>query len=499
MEFVKLKHLLAHLPTIQVRGSETIEISSMTANSRQVAPGALFIAKKGLRTDGVQFIPDAVAAGAVAVLTDLYNPFYAQITQLICSDIPEAEALLAKAFYGAPDERLFLVGITGTNGKTTTSYLVHHLLTHLKVSCGLIGTIQWIVGSHILPSTQTTPDIITNYKLLHDMNSAACVMEVSSHALEQGRTRGLSFDAAIFTNLTQDHLDYHPTMEAYAAAKAKIFSSLQGTAIVNADSPWTPKLLEHCSAPRLTYGIDSSCDLRASNIELSAQGTQFHVSYQGATKILHTPLIGRFNVYNILAAASVGLLQGYPLSLVLSHLSSFAHVAGRLERVHNPLHIPLFVDYAHTDDALSNVLSTLREIQQNGKIITLFGCGGERDPFKRPKMGAVAEALSDYVILTSDNPRNENPETILRQIQSGFVNPAAALVIPDRKLAIQKAIELATPQDIVLLAGKGHETQQIFAHQTLHFDDREVALSLCQAIREKRLPGLPIDATVTAQ
>ena len=490
MERIKLKKLLKNIPVEAIKGSKDIEISGLCSNSKLVAPGDLFIAKKGLTHDGAYFIPDAIAAGASAILTDLYNPFFSHITQIIHPDVASIEAAIANEFYGHPSERLFLVGITGTNGKTTTSYLVRHLFESNEIGCGLIGTIEWIVGNHVFPSGKTTPDILQNYKLFHDMVMKGCqssVMEVSSHALDQGRVRAIEFDVAVFTNLTQDHLDYHKTMEKYAQAKSQLFSTLNieekkgfaKKAVVNADSPYFLQMIASCRAEILTYGIERPCDLRAQQVQLSALGVEFELNYRGEKIPFSSSLIGRFNVYNILAAIGVGLSRGLVLKEILKGLSTFKSVPGRLERVPNDQGLNIFVDYAHTDDALFNVLKTLNELKK-GHLITVFGCGGNRDPSKRPKMGAVVEALSDRFVVTSDNPRHEDPEEIIRNILDGLKKPDQALVIADREKAINHAIHLARPDDIVLIAGKGHENYQIFSHHTIDFDDRIIAQEACR-------------------
>ncbi len=480
---IKLKKLLKDIPDIAIRGSKEIDITGITANSKSVGPGNLFIAKKGLTQDGARFIPDAIAAGASAILTDIYNPFYPHVVQIIHPAVDTIEALLARTFYDNAAASLFLVGITGTNGKTTTSYLVKYLLDTLKLPCGLIGTIEWIVGQHVFPSTQTTPDVITNYKLFHDMvvgGCKSCVMEVSSHALHQGRVNAIDYDIAIFTNLTQDHLDYHQDMDSYAAAKARLFSSLKptSTAIINVDSPWHTHMTTSCNASILTYGIDTPCDLKAEAISLNSSGMHFTVCYQNKRYPFQCPLIGRFNVYNCLAAIATALVSNFPIERILKLLSAFPKVPGRLERVPNAKDLSIFVDYAHTDDALKNVLETLQEIK-TGRLITVFGCGGSRDADKRPKMGAIVEAHSDVAIVTSDNPRQEDPLEIIRQILPGFKNPSQAIVIADREAAIQAAVAMAKPTDLILIAGKGHETYQIFSHQTIDFDDRLVASAAC--------------------
>lgn len=488
MELVKLKKLIKQIPDIAVRGSKDIEITGISSNSKLVAPGNLFIAKKGLLHDGARFIPDAVESGAVAILTDMYNPFYSHIVQIIASDVSSVEALIAQEYYAHASSRLYLMGVTGTNGKTTTSYLIKHLFDRLDVPCGLIGTIEWIVGQHYFPSSQTTPDVITNNKLFYEMRMQecqACVMEVSSHALEQGRVHSVEFDAAVFTNLTQDHLDYHKTMQAYADAKSLLFSSLKNhektfpkLAIVNGDCPYSQRMIQDCPSQILTYGIDNSCDLQAADIRLSPNGMRMNIHYRGMSYPFVGELIGRFNVYNLLAAIGAGIARSFPIDRILDTLSSFHTVQGRLERVENAKELNIFVDYAHTDDALVNVLKTLREITE-GQIIIVFGCGGNRDALKRPKMGCAAEAFSDVVIVTSDNPRSEDPMEIITQILSGFKQPSKVQVIVDRKEAIRTAVNLCKPEDVLLIAGKGHETYQIFSHGTVAFDDRKVALEAC--------------------
>ncbi len=485
----KLKKILKEIPEILVKGSREVEITGICADSRLVAPGNLFIAKKGLTIDGSRFIHQAVQAGAVAILTDLYDPFLpGNIVQLIHPQVRVLEAKIAAAYYEDPSKKLFLVGVTGTNGKTTTTYLIRHLLQ----DCGLIGTIEWSIGKRVLAAQYTTPEIITNQRLLREMVTEGCTsvaMEVSSHALEQGRVEGLDFDVAVFTNLTQDHLDYHETMEAYASAKAKLFTALGAVkastkpwgkrAIIHADSPWAERMIEHVRGEVFRYGIqsDSQIDLCAKELELHSTGTIFTMEYRGKTLPVKTALIGRFNVDNCLAAAAVALARGISLEEIALRLQTFCGVPGRLERVENDRDLPIFIDYAHTEDALQNVLQTLREVTK-GKIITVFGCGGERDRGKRPKMGKVATSFSDMVMITSDNPRGEDPHVIISEIVAGCSDPTRYVVEVDRRSAIRKAIEIATSADVILIAGKGHERYQMVGSSRLEFDDHEVAASL---------------------
>jgi UDP-N-acetylmuramoyl-L-alanyl-D-glutamate--2,6-diaminopimelate ligase len=488
MEPVKIRKLLKNIAVQAVKGSKEVEITGITSNSKLVAPGHLFIAKKGLTVDGARFISDAVAAGAVAVLTDLYDPFFPHITQIIHPDVPAAEAVIAKAFYASPSDRLLLVGVTGTNGKTTTSYLIRHLMEKRGKCFGLIGTVEWIVGHHIFPAEQTTPALLQNYKLFHEMIAVGCegcVMEVSSHALDQGRVAPLEFDIAVFTNLTQDHLDYHKTMEEYARAKAKLFTSLKAgikpfpkVAVVNADCAYSLQMMAECTAERILYGIDGPCDLRASSLCLSAEGVEFDIAFRGTECHFRSALIGRHNVYNLLAAIGVGLAQGIPLSACATALEDFSKIPGRLERVPNTVGLNIFVDYAHTEDALLNVLKALWECKK-GRLIVVFGCGGDRDAPKRPKMGEVVEAHADLAVITSDNPRSENPEAIIRAILPGLKHPERAMVIVDREQAIWHAVHSAHTGDTILIAGKGHENFQIFSHHKIPFDDRDIAAAAC--------------------
>lgn len=454
---MKLKKLITPLGIEEVRGSREVEITGICADSRRVAPGNLFVARKGHGDDGARYIPDAVAAGAAAVATDMIDPSLKGVTQIEHSDLRRLEAELAAEFYGHPSKQLRVIGVTGTNGKTTTTFILKHLLDALDQPCGLIGTIETIIGSRHQPNPLTTPDPSTIHKSLHEMVRAGCraaTLEVSSHGLDQGRLHAVDFDIGIFTNLTQDHLDYHGTMEAYAAAKAKLFPLVK-QAILNRDDPYFKKM---GATDPITYSLD---DLE--NLELSLKGSTF--TLDGVP--FRLPLIGRFNVYNALAAIKACQALGYSLNALAAPLATLPQIRGRLEPVGNA-----YVDYAHTPDALRQVLTTLNEVKQ-GQLIVVFGCGGDRDKEKRPLMGAVAQELADHVILTSDNPRSEDPAAICAEI-----SPHLETLI-DRRAAIARAIELAGPDDTVLIAGKGHEDYQIFAHSRVPFDDRQILENLC--------------------
>ena len=488
---VKLKQLIKGIPSIEIKGSKEVDILGLCNNSKLAAPGFLFFAKKGLTRSGNNFIAEAVLSGCIAVATDLFDPFLKNVVQIIHPDIAALESILAERFYSYPSRKLLMVGITGTNGKTTCSYLTKHLFDAMDLPAGLIGTIEWIVKDNVFPSNITTPDIITNQKLLHEMSSVGCqsaVMEVSSHALDQGRVSSIDFDIAIFTNLTQDHLDYHHSMHEYAESKSKLFSSLgqkgfsgktcPKVAVINQDSPWSKEITKDLAVKRISYGLSEEAEVRAQEINLYPDGMEMIVSYQGKSLPFRSSLIGKFNVYNFLAVIATGMSLGWDLGEVLKILSIFKAVPGRLERVDNKQGKNIFVDYAHTEDALKNVLETLKEISK-GRILCVFGCGGNRDRLKRPKMGFIAEKYADLVFVTSDNPRGELAESIIEEILSGIENRGKISVEVDRRKAIEKAVHSLQADDVLLIAGKGHENYQIFSHHTIHFDDRIVAQECC--------------------
>ena len=483
---MKLKRLIKDLPDAEVKGSKEIEITGICAHSKQVAPGNLFIAKKGKKFDGSQYISEAIETGAIAVLNDIFDPSL-KVSQIIHPNISQVEAKLASSFHHQPSQELLMVGVTGTNGKTTISYLIKHLLDSCHRTCGLIGTIEYLIGNHAVRATHTTPDVTTNQKMLREMincNCQAAVMEVTSHALHQGRVKEIAFDVGIFTNLSPEHLDYHQTMEAYCQEKRKLFLSLDPenkkrlgspkAVIVNVDDPWANEIIEGCKVPLITYAISNPADLRATSIRLKAEGISYTLEYQGKNYPVSLPLIGRFNVYNSLATIACGISQNLLMEAILEAVKTFPPVPGRLELVKNARKLKVFVDFAHTPDALRNVLKCLKELTK-GQLITVFGCGGDRDSYKRPEMGKISETYSDYTVITSDNPRSEDPGKIIDEIAHGFKDPSRFVVKENRREAITEAIRLAQPDDLVLIAGRGHEPYQTFAHQTVEFNDREVA------------------------
>jgi UDP-N-acetylmuramoyl-L-alanyl-D-glutamate--2,6-diaminopimelate ligase len=488
---VKLKKLFSGLSDIRWRGNKEIDITGLCNDSKRIVLGNLFLAKRGKKFDGTKFIPEAVAGGARAILTDLYDPFLdKEIVQILHEDVSSLEPLLAARYYDNPSQELFLIGVTGTSGKTTTSYLIHHLLEALQVRCGLMGTNEVFTGKMRYASSMTTFDVLTNQKLLKEMvreGCKACVMEVSSHGLDQGRVGKIAFDCALFTNLSHEHLDYHPTKEHYFSSKQKLFSSLEPKkngrptfALLNADSPYSQRLKETRASRILSYGIDHEADLQACDICFSSKETNVCLCYQKEKELFSLPLIGRYNVYNLLAAVSVGLALGKELSTMKNLFSSLPQIPGRLELVSQKNPFSVFVDYAHKEEALREVLLCLREIAK-ARIITLFGCGGDRDREKRARMAKVAEELSDFVVVTSDNPRSEDPKKIIDEILVGF-SSNRYLVEEDRKRAIEKVLKLAKSEDLVLIAGRGHETAQIIGSRREEFDDRKVAKEICDAL-----------------
>ncbi len=466
-----------------------IRVKNLQYDSRTVQPEDVFIALVGTNVDGHDYIEHAVANGAVAVIAE-YAPesVAAHTPVLVVKDTREVISLLAELLYDFPDKKLNILGVTGTNGKTTTTNLVRYLWQKRRVKCGLIGTICNYCGERKLPAGATTPEPLHLAELLSMMVEDECthvVMEVSSHALKQKRVDALHFNGAVFTNLTQDHLDYHVTVEDYLNAKLQLFRMLdrnpagEGFAVVNADDPHAEAFINASHAELWTYGIDNPATLRAQNYHLTGRGTAFEVLYQGKTYQAEIPLSGKFNVYNSLAALCAMLAQGFELNDLLADLKDVPQVAGRFEKVDCGQDFAVVVDYAHTPDGLENVLKTAREITR-GKLIVVFGCGGDRDRGKRPIMGKLAVTLADRAIVTSDNPRTEEPLGIIAAIEAGIKELDAAAqakyeVQADRRLAIGRAIELAEPGDVVLIAGKGHEDYQLVNGRVLDFDDRKVA------------------------
>ncbi len=450
------------------------EITAITCDSRRVEPGCLFVCIDGTAVDGHRFAAAAEADGAAAVVVQRDMGLRAQ---LLTDNSRRAWAEICANWFGRPSERLHLIGVTGTNGKTTTTTLIKSMLEHAGHKVGLIGTIQNMVGDRVLPARHTTPDSYDLQSMLALMvveGCDYCVMEISSHALDQQRVAGCFCDIGIFTNLTQDHLDYHKTMENYLAAKKRLFSMCR-TGIVNLDDAAAPEMMREVPCELVTYSATSDrADYVARNIRHRADGVDFELVGIGQIGRVRMRIPGQFSVYNGLAAATACLTAGMDFQTVVEALSAAEGVKGRAEVVPTGRDFTVVIDYAHTPDGIENICRTLKECCK-GRLVTLFGCGGDRDKTKRPKMGAIAAALSDYLVITSDNPRSEAPEAIIRDILAGLEGTKTPYtVIENRVEAIRWAIAHAQPGDTLLLAGKGHETYQILADGVIHLDEREV-------------------------
>jgi len=471
--------LLTEVAVLAQHGPPDVPVGGLTLDSRQAGPGLLFCALRGTATDGHQFIGKAVSLGAaVVVCEEMPADLNPATTYVQVADSAAALGPIASAFYGHPSRQLRLVGVTGTNGKTTCATLLHKLLRELGYHCGLLSTVQNQIDETVVPSTHTTPDAIRLNELLARMVAAGCThacMEVSSHAVAQHRIGGLRFAGGVFTNLTHDHLDYHGTFDNYLKAKKGFFDALPKTAfaLTNADDKRGPVMLQNTAARRATYSLRTAADFRARLVNNELHG--LHLEVEG--REVQFRLIGIFNAYNLLAVYGAAVLLGEDPTEALTILSGLTTAPGRFEPVAVPgSPIIGLVDYAHTPDALENVLQTLHQTRRpEQRIITVVGCGGNRDAAKRPIMARLAAQLSDQAILTADNPRDEDPLEILRQMQAGLTPPADAHVhlIADRRQAIRAAVDLARPGDLVLVAGKGHETYQEIKGVKLPFDDRE--------------------------
>ena len=470
---------------------EDFEVGGVSCNSKQVSNNFIFVAIKGTHIDGHEFIQEAIDKGAKAVIVQnstnskrLKNLKRASL--IVVKDTRKSIANLAAKFYGNPSSKIKVVGVTGTNGKTTITYLIEALLKEAGFLPAVIGTVNYRFKDKITPSQNTTPGPVELQSLLADMvkdNISHAIMEVSSHALSQERTKAIDFHSAIFTNLSQDHLDYHRTLEDYFQAKAKLFKDLhQGSfAVINNDDKCCRRLKELIQGPEIiTYAIDNEADITACDIKLDISHTEFILRAIKREIGFKVRLLGRHNIYNILASFAWAFKEGLDETLVKSALERFSFIPGRLERINCRRDFSVFVDYAHTEDALTNAIGALRQIYSK-KIIVVFGCGGERDKTKRPKMGRAASELADYVIITSDNPRSEDPQKIIEDIRKG-IRKNNYCIIANRKDAIRKSLSMALAGDIVLIAGKGHETYQILKDKTIHFDDREAVKECLKSV-----------------
>ena len=480
------KTISAILPGATITGNLRKPLTLLTDDSRQVVPGCGFVAVRGTRFDGHSAIGEAIAAGAAAIVAETPASPQAQEAGVLwvqVTDTHEANGLLMSAWHGTPSGNMVVLGVTGTNGKTTISYLVNHIFRAAWQRAGLIGTIIYDNGERRTPSSNTTPGCALLQSMLADMVQNRCravAMEVSSHALTQHRTTGTDFRVGIFTNLTQDHLDYHGTMEEYYQAKKLLFTRMaaanrRNVAVINLDDAYGRRLAGEL-APIMkvrTFGEHEQADFRAVPKLVTLKGSQYELLYQGRSYLVRTPLIGAFNLSNSLAALAGAVCSGVSLSEAINALAQSPQVPGRIELVSSVNNVQCFVDYAHTPDAVENVCKTMKALCRNGRLITIFGCGGDRDRTKRPLMGEAAARYSDLCLVTSDNPRSEDPEQIIDEIMPG-IPTAKQHRITDREEAIRAALEQARPGDAVLIAGKGHENYQIFANETIDFSDSAV-------------------------
>ena len=495
------------LKGVRLRGVLAREWAELTVedleyDSRKVEKGTLFFAFAGARVDGRQFAREAAARGACAVVSELPQSENLASSATIPSTIPwievehgrKALAIAARNFYAQPDERVHFTGITGTNGKTTTAYLTDAVMRIAGQPTAMIGTIEYRIGDEIRKAPNTTPESLDVIRLAAELEQRGgryLTMEVSSHGLALARVYGMHFHTAVFTNLTRDHLDFHKTMEEYAAAKRLLFSPDDGPApqwaILNADDLASANMLPRGEVQVIRYGMAEGADLRAEKVRSGFDGLHFDAVYQGQRQAIQSSMVGRINVSNILAAMGVGLSYGMDLATIADGIRMCPPVPGRFERVAAGQPFLVVVDYAHTDDALRNVIQVSRELAGNGRVITLFGCGGDRDRTKRPLMGMAAAEASDFVVLTSDNPRSEDPLDIMNDVMVGLGRFDTPLVAePDRAKAIARALSEAKAGDVVLLAGKGHETYQILKDRTIDFDDRETARQVLHSLGYKK-------------
>lgn len=471
-----LKDLLQHVDYDLLSGDLNQPVDEIIYDSRIKTTAGLFIAIKGFNTDGHQFIDAAINNGAQTIVVEDMIKIPEGKTVVKVKNTRETMARLAANRYNEPSKHMNVVGVTGTNGKTSITYLLGHILETYKYKIGIIGTIENRIGETILKSQRTTPESIDLQKLLRKMideNVTECLMEVSSHALELSRVADTQFKVGIFTNLTQDHLDFHETMENYARAKAKLFTQCE-TGIINNDSPYAYDMMKDSTCKVITYGIDKEADYRAKDIEIKASGVTYTLDTPEGSYQVKVPIPGKFTVYNTLAVIIAARCLGLEMAEIIEALGNASGVPGRVQSFTSPKGYSVLVDYAHTPDGLENVLETIKQFAK-GQIITVFGCGGDRDNTKRPLMGAVAAKYSDQVIITSDNPRSEDPKKILDQVEKGVESyPVAYLKIEDRKQAIHHALTMAKADDVILVAGKGHENYQILGDRIIHFDDSEI-------------------------
>ena len=473
---MKLAEMLKDIKVLKLAADVNSEIAGISYDSRRTKPGDMFVAISGFESDGYDYIPSAVKNGACVILCDRAPKV--EIPYVLVENCRHALAMASRNYFGDPAGEMCVIGVTGTNGKTTSTYLMKHLLEEkLNAKVGLVGTNGNMIGDELIHTERTTPESFELQQLFREMADAGCthvVMEVSSHSLTLDRVAGIDFRVGSFTNLTQDHLDFHHTMEEYAEAKSRLFKHC-ACGCINMDDKWHDKIAENAKCRLLTYSADGKdADLTASDIRLSASGVEFTAAYMGDTARVKLAIPGKFSVYNALNVIGMGLALGLSLADCADAMSGAKGVKGRMEVVPTDGDYTILIDYAHTPDALENALRALRDNVQ-GRLIVLFGCGGDRDRTKRPIMGAIAADNADFVIVTSDNPRTEDPNAIIDEIVEGLKNKTTPhKVICDRAEAIRWAIDNHLPDDVILLAGKGHEDYQVGGHEKRHMDEREI-------------------------
>lgn len=476
---MKISDLLYNVDTISVEGRDR-EIRELSNNTAALSKGSLFFCIEGIKTDGHLFANRAIEGGAIALVISKDINITGDVTIIRVADTRKAMAQVSSNFYGNPSDNMNMIGITGTNGKTTSSYMLRAILKGFGKKTGLMGTIYNIFDKEIEEAQRTTPESMDLQKMLSkmkDMGVEECVMEVSSHSLELNRVYGIKFKTGIFTNLTQDHLDFHINMENYFRAKMKLFENCE-TAVINIDDEYGRRICDELSCNIITYGIEKKGDVFAENIIITGEGTSFNLNYKNEMYPIRLHLPGKFNVYNALGCAAAAITLGVPLAAIKVGLEELEKVPGRSEKINSKRGFTIVIDYAHSPDGIINILKTAREYTSK-RLITLFGCGGDRDKGKRPLMGEAAGRLSDFCIVTSDNPRTENPMTIINDILPGINETKCNyVIIEDRKKAIEHALNMGQTGDVIVIAGKGHETYQVLKNETIHFDEREIVHEL---------------------
>jgi UDP-N-acetylmuramoyl-L-alanyl-D-glutamate--2,6-diaminopimelate ligase len=482
---IKLENLITELKVNNIDGNLTTDVAGIAYDSRKVEAGYVFVAITGFETDGHQYIDEAIANGANVILAE-QEIEQQEVTVIQVDDTRAALAQISAKFYDYPADELTVIGVTGTNGKTTTTYLIEGILSSLGLKTGLVGTIKNKVGSNEESSSRTTPESLDLQRMFAEMLADGVthvVMEVSSHALALDRVLGIDFDRKVFTNLSRDHLGFHESFEQYLNAKLKLFKSNDKPSIINVDDSRADKMADEISGTILTYGIEREADFSGSEIEINAKGVQYNLLNNDTSLEIDLQLTGKFNVYNSLAAISTVVSMGYDLAEVKEQIEEISGVPGRFETINAGQDYGVIVDYAHTPDGMKNVLETAAAMDKN-RLIVLFGCGGDRDRSKRPAMASLAEKYADYTIVSNDNPRSENQSKIFSEIKVGFSEEFKAYeIIADRKKAIEYAIKMAKKNDLVLLLGRGHEKYQILNNKKIKLDDRQVAYQAAAEVK----------------